>query len=133
MLYEPSSPGVITERYFASITRLYYIASLARCKLEKEASRPDHRLRLLVGTANLLDAMLVRLADAEREREARFNESIKNRPQPRTPRQIKCLDQIPEEKEEERKSSNSNSETEIDQEEDAMFGMPLQRTKSLQV
>ena len=45
-----------------SITQTYF---LARSKLSVEALRPDHHLRLLVGHANLLDSLMIELAEAE--------------------------------------------------------------------
>lgn len=59
-----------------SITQTYYIAHTARKKLTREASRADHDLRLLVGHANLLDSLMVDLADAEREQERWFNQTV---------------------------------------------------------
>lgn len=59
-----------------SLTATYYIASSARAKLGKEACKPDHNLRLLVGHANLLDALMLDLHDAEREQEAWFNQTV---------------------------------------------------------
>lgn len=40
----------------------YHIAQTARCKLAQAASQPDHDLRLLVGHANMLDALMLNLA-----------------------------------------------------------------------
>ncbi|PKS10198.1 hypothetical protein jhhlp_001948 [Lomentospora prolificans] len=60
-----------------SITQTYYLAHKARAKLAKEASRSDHNLRLLVGHANLLDCLMLELADAEREQESWFNQSVR--------------------------------------------------------
>ncbi|KAJ5787150.1 hypothetical protein N7457_002140 [Penicillium paradoxum] len=59
-----------------SITQTYYLAHTARKKLTREASRADHDLRLLVGHANLLDSLMFDLADAEREQERWFNQSV---------------------------------------------------------
>lgn len=39
---------------------------------------PDHDLRLLVGHANLLDSLMLELADAEREQESWFNQSVRS-------------------------------------------------------
>lgn len=60
-----------------SITQTYYLAHKARAKLAKEASRSDHNLRYLVGHANLLDCLMLELADAEREQESWFNQSVR--------------------------------------------------------
>ncbi|CAL5869481.1 uncharacterized protein PFLUO_LOCUS3710 [Penicillium psychrofluorescens] len=59
-----------------SITETYYLAHTARKKLTREASRADHDLRLLVGHANLLDSLMVDLADAEHEQERWFNQTV---------------------------------------------------------
>ncbi|KFH48985.1 hypothetical protein ACRE_002310 [Hapsidospora chrysogenum ATCC 11550] len=60
-----------------SITQTYYLAHKARAKLSREAAQPDHDLRLLVGHANLLDTLMFELADAEREQERWFNQSVR--------------------------------------------------------
>ncbi|KAK1458474.1 hypothetical protein CCUS01_09340 [Colletotrichum cuscutae] len=60
-----------------SITQTYYLAHKARAKLSSEAARADHDLRLLVGHANLLDSLMLELADAEREQESWFNQSVR--------------------------------------------------------
>jgi hypothetical protein len=60
-----------------SITQTYYLAHKARAKLSSEAARSDHNLRLLVGHANLLDSLMMELADAEREQESWFNQSVR--------------------------------------------------------
>lgn len=59
-----------------SITQTYYLAHTARRKLTREASRSDHDLRLLVGHANLLDSLMLDLADAEQEQERWFNQTV---------------------------------------------------------
>ncbi|KAL5343829.1 hypothetical protein BJX70DRAFT_351865 [Aspergillus crustosus] len=82
----PSTPSSFTT-YFNSLTRrrqqkkmsitqTYYLAHTARKKLTREASRADHNLRLLVGHANLLDSLMIDLADAEQEQERWFNQTV---------------------------------------------------------
>lgn len=82
-LYTSSSPS----SYFTSlarrrqqkkmsVTQTYYLAHTARKKLTREASRADHDLRLLVGHANLLDTLMLDLADAEQEQERWFNQTV---------------------------------------------------------
>ncbi|KAK3343571.1 hypothetical protein B0T25DRAFT_554638 [Lasiosphaeria hispida] len=46
--------------------QVYKLAKVAREKLGREASCPDHNLLRLVGHANLLDALVERLEDADR-------------------------------------------------------------------
>ncbi|KAI9747404.1 MAG: Trimeric GatFAB AmidoTransferase(AdT) complex subunit, partial [Chaenotheca gracillima] len=60
-----------------SISQTYYLAHSARGKLSSQAARPDHDLRLLVGHANLLDSLMLELADAEREQEQWFTQTVK--------------------------------------------------------
>lgn len=57
-------------------TQTYQLAQRARVKLQKEASQHDHNLRLLVGHANLLDSLMISLAEAEREQEQWFDEVV---------------------------------------------------------
>lgn len=78
-----------------SLTQTYYIASSARSKLGREAGRADHNLRRLVGHANLLDNLMVELADAEREQEAWFNQSVRTAAKPQD-RHIQWIDTIEE-------------------------------------
>lgn len=59
-----------------SITQTYFLAHSARGKLSKEAARADHDLRLLVGHANMLDSLMIDLANAEQEQERWFNKSL---------------------------------------------------------
>lgn len=59
-----------------SITQTYFLAHSARGKLSREAARPDHDLRLLVGHANMLDSLMIDLANAEQEQERWFNRSV---------------------------------------------------------
>lgn len=69
-----------------SLTQTYYVASTARSKLGREAGRADHDLRRLVGHANLLDTLMVELADAEREQESWFHQSVTTASTPEEPR-----------------------------------------------
>ncbi|KAK5086470.1 hypothetical protein LTR05_003638 [Lithohypha guttulata] len=48
----------------------------ARGKLSREAAKGDHNLRLLVGHANMLDSLMIDLANAEQEQERWFNKSL---------------------------------------------------------
>ncbi|KAF8427881.1 hypothetical protein EV426DRAFT_588712 [Tirmania nivea] len=57
-------------------TQTFQLAQRARGKLQREASHHDHNLRLLVGHANLLDNLMIALAEAEREQEQWFNEVV---------------------------------------------------------
>ncbi|EFW16022.1 conserved hypothetical protein [Coccidioides posadasii str. Silveira] len=59
-----------------SLTQTYFLAHTARAKLSREAGRPDHNLRLLVGHANMLDLLMLELAEAEKEQERWFDLSV---------------------------------------------------------
>ncbi|KAK4241664.1 hypothetical protein C8A03DRAFT_12034 [Achaetomium macrosporum] len=73
----PPSPFRPRANKKMSIAQTYFLAHKARAKLSYEAARPDHNLRLLVGHANLLDSLMLELADAEREQESWFNQSVR--------------------------------------------------------
>lgn len=107
-----------------SLTQTYYIASTARSKLGREAGRPDHNLRLLVGHANLLDNLMVELADAEREQEAWFNQSVRKAAKPEEPRRVQWIDTIAESMDEDDEDSDdSDLESEVDEAE--LYDLPV--------
>ena len=110
-----------------SLTQTYYIASTARSKLGREASKADHNLRRLVGSANLLDTLMEQLADAEREQEAWFNQSVRKASKTEEPRHIQWVDTIPED--DEQSDDESDADSEYDEDE-AMFDIPLRKIKS---
>ncbi|KAJ6446484.1 carboxylesterase family protein [Purpureocillium lavendulum] len=104
-----------------SITQTYYLAHKARAKLSREAAQPDHDLRLLVGHANLLDSLMLELADAEREQERWFNQSVRGSSTDKAAaRHVQWADSIAEQPEEEydSDSSDSDSDSDFDYEED---------------
>lgn len=122
-------PTTITRTSFIkpkkmSITQTYYLAHKARAKLSSEAARPDHNLRLLVGHANLLDSLMVELADAEREQESWFNQSVRGASSSRSEeRHIQWADTVVEEPEndwqaEDAEYSDSDSDSDSDLSED---------------
>lgn len=96
-----------------SITQTYYLAHKARAKLSREAAQPDHDLRLLVGHANLLDSLMLELADAEREQERWFNQSVRGASKT-ADRHIQWADKIVEQPEEEYDSDSSDSDSDSD-------------------
>ncbi|KAJ2969547.1 hypothetical protein NQ176_g8605 [Zarea fungicola] len=110
-----------------SVTQTYYLAHKARAKLSREAAQPDHDLRLLVGHANLLDSLMVELAEAEREQERWFNQSVRNsksstkNSSEKQQRHIQWADRIVEEAvedEEYDEDSASDSDSDFDYEEE---------------
>ncbi|KAI5360858.1 Putative protein Ecm13 [Septoria linicola] len=114
-----------------SLTQTYYVASTARSKLGREAGRADHDLRLLVGHANLLDSLMVELADAEREQEAWFNQSVKKASKPEEPQHVQWIDTIAEEDDEEDDSDlESDDGSDIYDEDAEMFNIPLRKIRS---
>ena len=65
---EHAEQCLVAMSYEYSLTKTYYLAYSSREKLIRHASDPDHKLRLLVGHANLQDALIAHLAN-EKERE----------------------------------------------------------------
>ncbi|KAK3375488.1 hypothetical protein B0H63DRAFT_400054 [Podospora didyma] len=106
-----------------SITQTYFLAHKARAKLSSEAARPDHNLRLLVGHANLLDSLMLELADAEREQESWFNQSVRGATKTED-RHIQWADSVVEEPDHDWQAedvdsdSESDSDSEFDDDED---------------
>ncbi|MCJ1339139.1 hypothetical protein MMC09_004428 [Bachmanniomyces sp. S44760] len=112
-----SSPLSPQKKAKMSITQTYYLAHTARGKLAKEASRSDHDLRTLVGHANLLDSLMLDLADAEQEQESWFNQTVKGAAKAsEEPKHIQWADSIREEIEEDEESEDSDDEYEIEEE-----------------
>lgn len=122
-----------------SVTQTYYLAHTARGKLSSEASRSDHNLRLLVGHANLLDSLMVELAEAEQEQESWFNQSVKKATKTEENKHIQWADTIVEDPEEDWQaedadSSDSESDYDSDEEMEIETGFAsLQRVPSRNV
>ncbi|KAM3506142.1 hypothetical protein MY10362_002528 [Beauveria mimosiformis] len=97
-----------------TVTQTYYLAHKARAKLSREAAQSDHDLRLLVGHANLLDSLMAELAEAEREQERWFNQSVRKTTTTKSSekRHIQWADRIVEEavEEDEYEAASSDSE-----------------------
>ncbi|KAI9700744.1 MAG: hypothetical protein M1836_002113 [Candelina mexicana] len=116
-----SSPPLKKQKM--SVTQTYYLAHTARGKLSQEASRADHDLRLLVGHANLLDSLMLELADAEQEQERWFNQSVKGAAKSsEEPKHIEWADTIVEDPAEDwdvedAESSDSESDSDSESEE----------------
>jgi hypothetical protein len=130
-----SSSGSILKRKAMSVTQTYYLAHTARGKLSSEAARSDHNLRLLVGHANLLDSLMLELAEAEQEQESWFNQSVRKASRSEEPKHIQWADSIVEDPEEDWQaedaddSSDSSSEYDSDEEMETGFAQ-LQRVQS---
>lgn len=98
-----------------SITQTYYLAHTARGKLSKEADRADHDLRLLVGHANLLDSLMLDLANAEKEQEHWFNQTVRSAAKStRKDRHVQWADAVIEDEEEDFSDSDSSSDSDSD-------------------
>lgn len=120
-----ASPRVsIIKTQKMSITQTYFLAHKARAKLSHEAAMPDHNLRLLVGHANLLDSLMLELADAEREQESWFNQSVRNashhdnQPSPVDNKHVQWAATIAEEDEEDDYDSASDDDSSVSSDED---------------
>lgn len=114
-----------------SLTQTYYLAHTARAKLSKEAARADHDLRLLVGHANLLDGLMIDLAEAEREQESWFNQTVKGA-SAEEPKHIQWAENLPSVTEDYEEDSESDSEDESEDEIPYAAATPL-RTQQLTV
>lgn len=105
-----------------SVTQTYYLAHTARGKLSSEAARADHNLRLLVGHANLLDSLMLELAEAEQEQQSWFDQSVRKASKSSSkPSHIQWADSIVEEPEEDwaaEDADSSDSDSEYDDDED---------------
>jgi len=123
----PSHPSATSlKRKAMSITQTYYLAHTARGKLSSEASRADHNLRLLVGHANLLDSLMLELAEAEQEQESWFNQSVKGATKSEeSPKHIQWADTIVEEPEEDWEAEDADSDSSDDGDYDADEDMGL--------
>ena len=97
-----------------SITQTYFLAHKARAKLSREAAQPDHNLRLLVGHANLLDSLMIDLAEAEREQESWFNQSVRGASPKNGERHIQWADSVPTRSEEDWEADSSDSDSDSD-------------------
>ena len=121
-----------------SLTQTYYLAHTARRKLSKQAAKADHDLRLLVGHANLLDGLMLDLADAEREQESWFNQTVKGAAkaseEPEKPRRVQWADTVPEEAVDDAdwEVEASDSDSESDEEEEVSYAQSMahRRTKA---
>jgi hypothetical protein len=121
-----------------SLTSVYFLAHSARGKLSKEASRADHDLRLLVGHANMLDSLMIDLANAEQEQERWFSKSVASAkeseaPEPQElPEDADSMEEEDsEEEDEETKPETIITTTEIDSDDEENFGdLTLTRTTS---
>lgn len=102
-----------------SITQTYFLAHSARGKLSKEASRPDHDLRLLVGHANMLDSLMLDLANAEQEQERWFNNIVSGsqEEQEERPGHVETIVEEPEADWEAEDAESSEDESEDESEE----------------
>jgi hypothetical protein len=119
-----------------SVTQTYYLAHTARGKLSHEAAKADHNLRLLVGHANLLDSLMLDLAEAEQEQESWFNQSVKKASKTEEPKHIQWADAVVEDPEEDwqaEDADSSDSESEYDSDDDMEMEagvVSLQRVQS---
>jgi hypothetical protein len=109
------------------------MAHKARAKLSREAAQPDHNLRLLVGHANLLDSLMLDLADAEREQETWFNQSVRGASPKSEERHVQWADAIPEHTDEDWEADSSDSDSDEEDFEDDIEmadAVPLRRVPS---
>ncbi|KAM0720028.1 hypothetical protein Q7P37_004163 [Cladosporium fusiforme] len=133
--YQTSPTLPAAKKQKMSLTRTYAVASTARSKLGREAGRADHNLRRLVGHANLLDTLMIDLADAEREQEAWFNQSVR-KASPSESRHIQWFDSIQEDFEDDDSDSDSDDESDdgsVYDEDAEILSLPVRRIRTAPV
>ncbi|KAK4230825.1 hypothetical protein QBC38DRAFT_409002 [Podospora fimiseda] len=117
----PQSPFKLRPQKM-SIAQTYFLAHKARAKLSSEAARPDHNLRLLVGHANLLDSLMLDLAEAEREQELWFHQSVRGASPAPEERHIQWADNVAvEEPEHDWRAEDAESDSDSDSDSDDSF------------
>lgn len=133
-IHRPTVSAPPTQKQKMSLTQTYYLAHTARGKLSKEAARGDHDLRLLVGHANLLDGLMLDLANAEQEQESWFNNTVNTAAKSSTePKRVQWADEhiIAEEaddsEEEELYDESEDSDDDDESETEALALPPLAR------
>jgi len=97
-----------------SIVQTQFLARQARSKLSREAARPAHRLRHLVGHANLLDILYKHLMQAERDQQLWFENAIRNNTRDSESEDLGSLAVDDEDDYYDSSSSDSDSESESD-------------------
>ncbi|KAI9826104.1 MAG: hypothetical protein M1832_000553 [Thelocarpon impressellum] len=112
-----------------SVTQTYFLAHQARAKLSSEAAQPDHNLRLLVGHANLLDSLMVELAEAERDQERWFEQTVSGAARDE-PRHVQWADSVESDGEESDGEDESASEYDEDDEAIVRSAAPARRAPS---
>jgi len=112
----PQKKQMISFRY------TYLLAHSVRGKLSTEAARADHDLRLVVGHANILDSLMISLANAEQEQERCFNKPLFGVWEEET----RHVDIILEDLEEDWEAEDAQSSAEPDYEEQFMSVCPVE-------
>ncbi|KAK0737993.1 hypothetical protein B0T18DRAFT_237589 [Schizothecium vesticola] len=72
----PTQAGIAGPPATNTLAQLHRLSIIARAKLYREASYPDHSLLLLVGHANLLDDIFGRIEELEAEADAALERSV---------------------------------------------------------
>ena len=125
-VYRPTTSPPVEKKKKMSLTQTYMLAHSARGKLSKEAARPAHDLRRLVGHANMLDSLMLDLANAEAEQENWFNQSVKSANKAaQEPKHIHWAEAIPEEAMEE--DSDEDAEADDEEEYKVAHHLPIRR------
>ncbi|RDW89455.1 hypothetical protein BP6252_01487 [Coleophoma cylindrospora] len=111
------------KRKTMSVTQTYYLAHSARAKLAHEAGQASLNLHRLVIHANLLDSLMVELAEAEQEQESWFNQSVRGATKSEDRRvqwadQAQAIVEEPEEDWEAEDADSDSSDSDYDSDED---------------
>lgn len=127
----PGHPAFSLQKKTMSVTQTYFLAHKARAKLAREASRADHDLRLLVGHANLLDGLMLELADAEREQESWFNSSVRGAAA--AEERVEYEDAIAEEDEWDSDESSSDEDSDFEEDDVEMEDATVHRVPASRI
>ncbi|KAK4551494.1 hypothetical protein LTR86_011135 [Recurvomyces mirabilis] len=112
-----------------SLQQTYDVASIARSKLDREANRKDHDLRLLVGHADLLEALMLDLPVAEGQQDGSFTQSVEEIPKTERPNYTHLEETIPKPEEEECDDA-SDAGSAYDEDADVIYKIPARTLAS---
>lgn len=114
-----------------SVTQTYRLAHTARGKLSTEASRGEYDLRVLVGHANLLDNLMIELAEAEKEQEDFYNNNIRSTSvYTSTPEDLEIPDGSDSEDDSDNDVDAHSSYSDFKDEQFARMAVPMKRSTS---
>jgi len=115
-----------------TVTQTYRLAHTARGKLSAEASRGEYDLRVLVGHANLLDNLMIELAEAEKEQEDFYDSNLRSSsPYAHTVEDLEIPDESDSDSDDEDVDADSRSDySDFEEEHFARMAVPTKHSTS---